>query len=121
MEFSYWDNNGKYQETYNRFLESLVPVSGSSEFIEGEHLRAVVVGRAQGPVPRLGPRPVLREDVEHRQGRARGLPAVRDCAKAGSGVPGGWRGGGEAEGPALGVPDPADDGAGLGELGPPRR
>lgn len=38
---SYWNNNGKYQEIYDRLWSELVPSSGPSQFVEGENLRAI--------------------------------------------------------------------------------
>lgn len=38
---SYWNNNGVYQEQYDKLYESLVPSSGESDTVHGEMLRAV--------------------------------------------------------------------------------
>lgn len=36
----YWNNTGKYQAEYDKAWSELVPSSGSSEYVEGENLRA---------------------------------------------------------------------------------
>ena len=38
---SYWNNNGAYQEQYDKLYESLVPSRGESDTVHGEMLRAV--------------------------------------------------------------------------------
>lgn len=38
---SYWDNSGKYQEIHDKFWEALITSFGPSEYVEGEHLRAI--------------------------------------------------------------------------------
>ena len=38
---SYWNNNGVYQEQYDKLYESLVPSRGEADTVHGEMLRAV--------------------------------------------------------------------------------
>lgn len=38
---SYWRETGKYQTQYNELWDKLVPLLGSSPYVEGETLRAV--------------------------------------------------------------------------------
>ena len=38
---SYWDNNGAYQEDYNRLYEELVPSRGAAKTVSGELLRCM--------------------------------------------------------------------------------